>query len=244
MIRSFLTWLIKAIASPAHDGRIRQGGPMLKPSMRIVVVVLVAAMASLTPITAFAAMLATLTSSHAQPGDSVLLLTDDQRGSWGYEGLSSEDHQPIYVSPTSNNPADACGGPGTEMVGRLQWRGNAGGVAFVVPSLPLGDYWLFMLTSGQCWRLAGATGTGRTASVQILVLSIGSVPADNQDAAKTWTVNALATPTPEPPRSPGALNSTASTFPWFSAAVGGLLALLAVLAVWRIARMRQVVDGC
>jgi len=137
---------------------------------RLAVVVLAATMFVATPIMAFAAMDATLSSSHARPGDSVLLLTDDHNGTWNYDGLSSEGHQQIYLASTTGNPAEACGGPNSQMVGRLEWRRNAGGVVFVVPNLPFADYWLFMETSGQCRRIAGGSG----ASHAILVLSIGN----------------------------------------------------------------------
>ena len=155
-----------------------------------------AAIALATPINALAAMDATLSSSHARPGDTVLLLTDDHGGTGNYQGLAAENHQPIYLAPTTGDFAQACGGPASQAVGRLEWRGNAGGVAFVVPTLQLADYWLFMETSSQCWRIGSTTG--------ILVLSVGNTPADNQDAAARWTADSLG-----PPPSPTTQQSTA-----------------------------------
>jgi hypothetical protein len=167
--------------------------------VRLATVVLVVTTAIATPQTALAAMAATISSDHARPGDSLLLLTDDFSGSWNYDGLSEENHQKIFLAPTSTVNGDACGGAGTQSVGRLEWRGNAAGLAFVAPNLPVGDYWLFMQTNGACWRLAGETG----ASFAVLVLSIGSISADNQDVAAQWTVDSLpALPgsKPQPPR--------------------------------------------
>src|SRR2546423_40266 len=142
--------------------------------------VLALAMVLETAAPAFAAMDATLSSDHGRPGDAVLLMSDDHNGRGTYWGLSTENHQSIFLAPIGADPAKGCSGPDGRMLGHLEWRGNAGGVSFLVPSLPFGDYWFFMLTSGQCWRIAGIIGTGRTASHQILVLSVGSVPADNQ----------------------------------------------------------------
>lgn len=159
-------------------------------------VVLAAAMALSSAISALAAMDAMLSSSHARPGDAVLLLTDDHGGSGNYQGLASENHQPIYLAPTTGDLAHGCGGPGSQPVGRLEWRGNAGGLLFIVPSLPVADYWLFMLTSNQCWRIGATIG--------ILVLSIGTSPADNQDAAARWTSDSLGPPTGSTSQQPSA----------------------------------------
>jgi hypothetical protein len=162
-------------------------------------VLVAAALVLLTPMSALAAMNATLSSTHARPGDSVLLLTDDLKGTWQYEGLSTENRQPIHLAPITGSWADACGGAGSQMVGRLQWRGNAAGVTFIVPNLPLADYWLFMETNSQCWRVGGVVGR----LSEPLVLSVGTIPAENQDVAKRWTVDSLPPPkqslaTPKP----------------------------------------------
>jgi hypothetical protein len=194
-------------------------------------VLVAAAIVLVTPTTALAAMIATLSSTHARPGDSVLLLTDDQKGTWTYEGLSSENRQPIYLSPTTSEPGTACGAPTSSMVGRLQWRGNAAGLAFVIPNLPLADYWLFMETHGQCWRVAGPIGR----LVEPLVLSIGTTPADNQDIAKRWTVDSLRAPKQSSTAPPG-LRQASSGPPWLAIAVGGLLVFVAAVAVARRAR--------
>jgi hypothetical protein len=194
-------------------------------------VLVAAAIVLVTPTTALAAMIATLSSTHARPGDSVLLLTDDQNGTWTYEGLSSENRQPIYLAPITGKPADACGGAGSLMVGRLQWRGNAAGVSFIVPNLPAADYWLFMETNGQCWRVAGLLGR----LAEPLVLSIGTNPADNQDVAKHWTVTSLPLPKQSATAPPG-LKQTSSGPPWLAIAVGGLLVFVAAITVARRAR--------
>jgi hypothetical protein len=204
------------------------------------VVVLTAAVVLVTPITAFAAMDATLSSSHARPGDTILLLTDDHKGTWNYKLLSTEDHQRIYLAPTSGNPAEACGGPGSQTVGGLEWRGNAAGVAFVVPSLPFADYWLFMQTSGQCWRLAGGTG----ASMAILVLSIGNTAADNQDVAARWTADSLGPPPrPVSRASRTALTSGPSAVTWLGIVGGCALLLVVIWVVLRKARASKPATG-
>jgi hypothetical protein len=185
-----------------------------------------AAIILLTPTTALAAMHATLSSTHARPGDSVLLLTDDHNGTWTYDGLSSENQQPIYLAPTTGDWANACGGAGSQMVGRLHWRGNAAGVSFIIPSLPLTDYWLFMETQGQCWRIVGLVGE----LAGPLVLSIGTVSADNQELAGRWTVDSLPVPK-RPATAPPGLAP-----PWLAIAVGGLLVFVAAVALARRAR--------
>jgi hypothetical protein len=194
-------------------------------------VLVAAAIVLVTPTTALAAMIATLSSTHAQPGDSVLLLTDDQNGSWTYEGLSSENRQPIYLSPTTSDPATACGSRTSQMVGRLEWRGNSAGVSFIVPNLPAAEYWLFMETNGQCWRVAGLVGR----LAEPLVLSIGTTPADNQDVAKHWTVASLPLPKQSATAPPG-LKQTSSGPPWLAIAGGCLLVLVAAVTVARRAR--------
>jgi hypothetical protein len=148
----------------------------------------------LSSVTAYAAMYATLSSDHARPGDWVLLLTDDDKGRATYGILSAEGNQPIYVAPVSNDPAAGCGGVGSNMVGRLAWRGNRGGVAFQAPSLPARSYYLFMNTQSQCWRIGPAS-----ASHGLLVLAIGSISAVNQDVAANWSVDSLGPPQQQQP---------------------------------------------
>jgi hypothetical protein len=181
------------------------------------------AMLLLTPVTAVAAMDATLSSAHARPGDSVLLLTDDHNGAGNYGSLASENHQSIYLASTTaagNWSADGCTGAGYQMVGQLQWRGNAGGLALSVPSVPPGDYWLFMKTHEQCWRIGGSNQGDHGP----LVLSVGNTPADNQDVATRWTPS----PAPSSGRSGG--------IPWMTVIGAGVLALL-TLAAWRRRRI-------
>src|SRR5258708_4858167 len=126
----------------------------MRKRLILVAVLLVAAIVVLTPITALAAMYATISSDHARPGDSVLVLSEDFHGASDYTGLSDENHQAIYLAPTTSPPAAACGGPSSHMVERLHSRGNAAARAFIVPNIELEDYWLFMEARRQCCRLA------------------------------------------------------------------------------------------
>ena len=202
-----------------------------KLPMCVTAVVLASAAVLGMPVTAFAAMEAILSSDHARPGDTILLLTNDHSGSWDYGGLAQENHQEIYVAPaTSTGQTEGCGGAGSRLIGMLAWRGNAGGLSFAAPNLPTGDYWLFMLTGGQCWRIGGDS----PGSSGILVLSIGPTPADNQDAASMWTVEAL-TPSPRPiiPTSDIHATSRGSFLPWLGVVGVGALALLIGAIAWR-----------
>ena len=142
--------------------------------------------------TVFAAMDATLSSDHARAGDWVLLLTDDHGGRGTYEGLSAEGSQPIYLAPTAGEASVGCGGARSKTVGQLEWRGNRGGVAFQVPSLQAGTYYIFMKTNNQCWRIGGRVGGGHAP----LVLGIGNNAAQNQDIAASWRVDSLTSPSP------------------------------------------------
>ncbi|MFI5284203.1 MAG: hypothetical protein ACHQ0J_13890 [Candidatus Dormibacterales bacterium] len=189
-------------------------------------------------VTAYAAMDATLSSDHARPGDWVLLLTDDNNGKAIYDDLSAEGNQLIYLAPTAGEFTAGCGGSGAKMVGRLAWRGNRGGVAFRVPTLPLGTYYLFMETHAQCWRIAGTvSGTHGP-----LVLAIGNVVADNQNGAATWSVDSLG-----PPQQQGPSQQPAHQ-PVTSAPIGQQLLVVAIVIVallvaaatwWRWLRRRS-----
>jgi hypothetical protein len=143
----------------------------------------------MTAVPAYAAMDATLSSNHARPGDWILLLSDDHGSSWNYDDLSSEDREPIYLTPVAvgTDFSAACGGSGGLQIGRFAWRRNHAGLAFVVPDLPLGDYYVFMKTRGQCWRVAGTVNGAHGP----LVLTIGDVSADNQTTAAAWAPDSL-----------------------------------------------------
>jgi hypothetical protein len=199
----------------------------MRKALIFVAVLVGTAMILLTPTSALAAMLATLSSTHGRPGDWVLLLSDDDQGRATYAGLSEENHQPIFLAPTTSDPAAACGGPNSQPVGMLQWRGEAAGLAFVIPNRPLADYWLFMATGGECWRL-GVDG-------EPLILTIGTSSAENQEVAKHWTVDSLPQPQqsaskPSPSATPG---SYPPVWPWLIAASVSALVLVALFAVLR-----------
>ncbi len=126
----------------------------MKRRVLLTSIALALALSAWRSIPALAAIDATLSSYHGRVGDVILLLTDNHNGVASYLDLSSEGHQTIYLSPTVTDIqagiSRACGGPGTRAVGELVWRGNAGGVAFALPDMPTGNYWVFMLTRGQC----------------------------------------------------------------------------------------------
>jgi hypothetical protein len=182
----------------------------------------------MTSTNAYAAMDATLSSDHARPSDWVLLLTDDHNGRSAYQDLSSEGIQPIYLASVTGDFSAACGGP---VVARLAWRGNRGGVAFRVPGLQFGSYFLFMQTHGQCWRIGGmVAGTHNP-----LVLTIGAVAAENQDVAMKWSVESLGPPQHPRPQAPVPL----PLLPTIAGAifVAALLAGMGIL--WRRRRLSR-----
>jgi hypothetical protein len=184
----------------------------------------------ISSVTAYAAMYATLSSDHARPGDWVLLLTDDDKGRATYGILSAEGNQPIYLAPVSDDPAAGCGGVGSNMVGRLAWRGNRGGVAFQAPSLPGRSYYLFMNTQFQCWRIGPVS-----ASYGPLVLAIGSIPAVNQDVAANWSVDSLGPPQQHQPSQAPRQEAVASASVGRPVLIIGAIviaALLVAVAAW------------
>ncbi len=182
----------------------------------------------MTSTKSFAAMDATLSSDHARPNDWVLLLTDDNNGRSIYQDLSSEGLQPIYLASVTGDFSAACGGP---VVARLAWRGNRGGVAFRVPGLQFGSYFLFMQTHGQCWRIRGTVASNHGP----LVLTIGDAPADNQDVAAKWRIDSLGPPSPPGIQVPGRSSG-------LSLAIAGAIALVGlavVSAAWLRIRRRH-----
>jgi hypothetical protein len=182
----------------------------------------------MTSTNAYAAMDATLSSDHARPSDWVLLLTDDHNGRSTYQDLSSEGIQPIYLAAVTGDFSAACGGP---VVARLAWRTNRGGVAFRVPGLQFGSYFLFMQTHGQCWRIGGlAAGTHGP-----LVLTIGGVSADNQDVAANWSVESLGPTEPQTSRQPRQPAIASDSFGQRPIIIGAIViaALLVALVGWR-----------
>lgn len=188
-------------------------------------------------VTAYAAMDATLSSDHGRPGDWVLLLTDDNNGRAIYDDLSTEGNQPIFLAPTAGVFTAGCGGAGTKMVGLLTWRSNRAGVAFRVPSMSLGTYYVFMETHAQCWRVAGMVSGAHGP----LVLAIGNISAENQDGAATWSADSLGPPLrlqpSQPPRQqPAALASIGPRLVVIGAIV--ILVLLVAGAAWWQRRQR------
>jgi hypothetical protein len=176
-------------------------------------------MVLMTSVTGDAAMLSSLSSDHARPGDWILVLTDDHNGTWDYHSLSAVGRQAIYLAPVGGDDGAACTG---QSVGRLEWRGNRGGVAFRVPSLPPGVYKVFIDVvdaSPSCWVTNG--------------LTIGNVAADNQAVAAGWTVDSLARPAQQPAR-------RESSRLWLPI-VGALIAL-AALSLFRLWKRQKRVD--
>lgn len=198
-------------------------------SFRATLIAFVLAVAGvlMTAVAVHAAMDATLSSNHGRPGDWILLLTDDHGASWNYDDLSTEGRQPIYLAavgggfPVGSDFSRACGGSDSQSVGKFEWRRNRGGVAFAVPNLPLGDYYLFMSTRGQCWRVGGSVDGAHGP----LVLTIGNVSAENQVIAAGWTPDSLG-PAQQPrrPESPGPS----------PAIIGALVAIVAAISAARL----------
>lgn len=209
---------------PGAGGRrtreVRLGSAMKSVRPVLIALSLAVAMVLIASVTGDAAMLSSLSSDHARPGDWILLLTDDHNGTWDYHSLSAAGRQPIYLAPVGGDDAAACTG---QSVGRLQWRGNRGGVAFRVPNRPPGVYQVFVDVvdnSPSCWVTNG--------------LTIGNVAADNQAVAAGWTVASLSPPSQQPP-------GRESNGPWLPI-VGALIAL-AVLSLFGLWKRQKRVDA-
>jgi hypothetical protein len=180
---------------------------------------LAVAMVLMASVTGDAAMSSTLSSDHARPGDWILLLSDDHNGTWDYHSLSA-GRQAIYLAPVGGDDGAACTG---QWVGRLEWRGNRGGVAFRVPNLPPGVYKVFIDVvdaSPSCWVTSG--------------LTIGNVAADNQAVAAGWTVDSLAQPSQQPP-------NRQSNRLWLP--IVGALVALAALSLFGLWKRQKRVDA-
>lgn len=197
----------------AGPWEVRLGSAMKSVRSVLIALSLAVAMLLVTSVTSVAAMDASLSSAHARPGDWILLLSDDHNGTWDYHSLSAAGRQAIYLSPVSGDDAAACTG---QSVGRMEWRGNRGGVAFRVPNLPPGVYKVFIDVvdaSPSCWVTGG--------------LTIGNVAADNQAVAAGWTVNSLARASQQPPRP----QSNGLWLPIVGALVA--LAALSLFGLWK-----------
>jgi LPXTG-motif cell wall-anchored protein len=180
----------------------------------LVAVSLAVAIVLMTSVTSNAAMDATLSSDHARPGDWILVLSNDHNGTWDYHSLSSAGRQAIYLARASGDDGTACSG---QPVGRLEWRGNRGGVAFRVPNLPPGVYNVFINVvdaSPSCWGITGG-------------LTIGNVAADNQAVAAGWTVDSLSQPSQQQPNR----QSNRLWLPIVGASVA--LAALSLFGLWK-----------
>jgi len=147
-----------------------------------VVLLTTAAVMALSPLVADAAVDATLSSDHARPRDHLLLLTDNHGGAWDYSALILQGPHDVFMAPTTSDPGVDCGGPDSIAIGQLVWRGSKGGVAFDAPLVTSGDYWFFLLTDHECWRI----GTPDRKASRIMTLRIGTDSAIHQDLAASW----------------------------------------------------------
>jgi len=187
-------------------------------------------MAAVTAVPAFAAMDATLSSDHARPGDKLLLLTADHNGTWNYESLASENQQSIYLASVTASPRKHAVDRAVQSLDASSGEATQEASGSLYPAFPLAEYWVFMETFGQCWRIAEPKG--RTNDV--IVLTIGSTPADNQEAAAAWTLDSL--PRPSPPALPKPhiqAAAGASVGIWWLWIVGACALLLVLLTASR-----------
>ena len=122
-----------------------------------------------------AAVWATLSQATGQPGDAILLTTEQ----WVSAG-------PVYLVSTGDFHAEiakfggqVCGAAEQHYLGKLTRMGDTGHLSFRVPDVSPGDYYFELQVQTQCWRV-GASGGGP------LVLSVTNnaiVPAPSTRVA-------------------------------------------------------------
>ena len=116
------------------------------------------------PLTAFAAMDATLSSDHARPGDFVLLLTDDHKGTWNYDLLSAGATSPSISLPP----------PGTGLkpvaVRAVNWLECCSGGATRAGTTSWSRIFQ-MATPGSSWSQMVSVGAWQVGRVQAIGLS-------------------------------------------------------------------------
>lgn len=121
---------------------------------------LAAAASLVAGVPVLAAIVATLSASQANPGELVVLTTDDLGHGSLYDGLASEGRQPVYLVGTTeldhevaNHRGLACGAAKQYYLGRLTWSGDVGSLSFRVPDVPKGDYYFLIAIRRGCWRI-------------------------------------------------------------------------------------------
>lgn len=129
----------------------------------------------ISPNSVLAAMDAQLSSSYGRVGDEIRLTTDDNGGRADYSGLSSIGPEPIYLYPAGlDPPSGQCGAGSAVQVGILTWSHGQGTLAFHIPPVAFGNYFLLMQVENQCWRVAGQLPSHVHGP---LILSVGDIPA-------------------------------------------------------------------
>jgi len=122
-----------------------------------------------------AAVWATLSQATGQPGDAILLTTEQ----WVAAG-------PVYLVSTGDFQAEiakfggqVCGAAEQHNLGKLTRRGDTGHLSFRVPDVPPGDYYFELQVQTQCWRV----GASRGGPLVLSVTNHAIVPAPSTTVA-------------------------------------------------------------
>jgi len=122
-----------------------------------------------------AAVWATLSQATGQPGDAILLTTEQ----WVAAG-------PVYLVSTGDFQAEiakfggqVCGAAEQHNLGKLTRRGDTGHLSFRVPDVAPGDYYFELQVQTQCWRV----GASRGGPLVLSVTNHAIVPAPSTTVA-------------------------------------------------------------
>jgi hypothetical protein len=147
---------------------------------------------------ALAAIDATLSTTAARPGESVVLASDDHGHPYAYGDLAASGPESVYLVSASDLDKEIarygfqrCPAPEQHYLGKLTWVGDSGTLSFKVPNVSSGDYYFELLvpySSPQCWRVGGGSGP------LVLAVRATTAPAAVQSHAgmSLWVVAIIA----------------------------------------------------
>jgi hypothetical protein len=155
---------------------------------------LAAAVSLVAGVPVLAAIVATLSASQANPGELVVLTTDNLGQGGLYDALASEGRQPVYLASTievNNEVADhgglVCGASKQHYLGRLTWSGDVGSLSFRVPDVPKGDYYFLIAVRRGCWRM-GPPSPSPSATFTLTVGAARATPSSPQSRSGNATL--------------------------------------------------------